>query len=66
MKFSIRAGRIANAPMPAKALADIILHLHEDTVYYQYIADRCLQRAAKFDIHKTVNQYLQLYQSLYR
>lgn len=50
----------------AKALADIILHLHEDTVYYQYIADRCLQRAAEFDIHKTVNQYLQLYQSLYR
>lgn len=50
----------------AKALADIILHLHEDTVYYQYIADRCLQRAAEFDIHKTVNQYLQLYQSLYK
>lgn len=50
----------------AKALADIILHLHEDSVYYQYIADRCLQRAAEFDIHKTVNQYLQLYQSLYK
>lgn len=50
----------------AKTLADIILHLHEDTVYYQYIADRCLQRAAEFDIYKTVNQYLQLYQSLYR
>ena len=50
----------------AKALADIILHLREDTVYYQYIADRCLQRATEFDIHKTVNQYLQIYQSLYR
>lgn len=50
----------------AKALADIILHLHEDPVYYQQIADRCLQRATEFDIHKTVDQYLQLYQSLYR
>lgn len=50
----------------AKALADIILHLHEDPVYYQQIADRCLYRAAEFDIHKTVDQYLQLYQSLYR
>lgn len=49
-----------------KALADIILHLREDPVYYQQIADRCLQRAAEFDIHKTVDQYLQLYQSLYR
>ena len=48
----------------AKALADIILHLHEDPVYYQQIADRCLHRAAEFDIHKTVDQYLQLYQSL--
>lgn len=50
----------------AKALADIILHLHEDPVYYQQIADRCLQRAAEFDIHKTVDQYLQLYESLYK
>lgn len=50
----------------AKALADIILHLYEDPVYYQQIADRCLHRAAEFDIHKTVDQYLQLYQSLYR
>lgn len=50
----------------AKALADIILHLHEDPVYYQQIADRCLQRAAEFNIHKTIDQYLQLYQSLYR
>lgn len=49
-----------------KVLADIILHLHEDPAYYQQIADRCLHRAAEFDIHKTVNQYLQLYQSLYR
>lgn len=48
----------------AKALADIILHLHEDSVYYQQITYRCLHRAAEFDIHKTVDQYLQLYQSL--
>lgn len=50
----------------AKTLAGIILHLHKDPVYYQQIADQCLQRAAEFDIHKTVDQYLQLYQSLYR
>lgn len=50
----------------AKALSDIILRLHEDPVYYQQIADQCLQRAAKYDIHKTVNQYLQIYQSLCR
>lgn len=50
----------------AKALSDIILRLHEDPVYYRQIADQCLQRAAKYDIHKTVNQYLQLYQSLCR
>lgn len=50
----------------AKALAYIILHLHKDPVYYQQIADRCLYQAAEFDIHKTVDQYLQLYQSLYR
>ena len=50
----------------AKALANIILRLHEDPIYYQQIADRCLYRAAEFDIHKTVDQYLQLYQSLYR
>lgn len=50
----------------AKALADIILHLREDPAYYQQIADRCLYRAAEFDIHKTVDQYLQFYQSLYR
>lgn len=48
----------------AKALADIILHLHEDPVYYQQIADRCLHRAAEFDIHKTVDQYLSLYNTL--
>lgn len=48
----------------AKALADIILHLCEDSDYYQQIANQCLQRAAEFDIHKTVGQYLQLYQSL--
>lgn len=50
----------------AKALADIILRLHEDPVYYQQIVNQCLQRAAEFDIHKTVDQYLQLYQSLYK
>lgn len=50
----------------AKSLANIILHLHEDSVFYQQIAGQCLQRAAEFDIHKTVDQYLQLYQSLYK
>lgn len=48
----------------AKALADIIMHLREDSGYYQQIANQCLQRATEFDIHKTVGQYLQLYHSL--
>lgn len=50
----------------AKALANIILYLREDPAYYLQMADRCSHRAAEFDIHKTVDQYLQLYQSLYR
>lgn len=48
----------------AKALADIILRLKEEPSYYRQIADRCMRRASEYDIRKTVDRYLQLYQSL--
>lgn len=48
----------------AKALADIIVRLHDDPIYYQLIANRCMKRAEEYDIHKTVDSYLKLYQSL--
>jgi hypothetical protein len=48
----------------AKALADIILRLEEEPAYYRQIADRCMRRASGYDIRKTVDRYLQLYQSL--
>lgn len=48
----------------AKVLADIILRLKEEPSYYRQIADRCMRRASEYDIRKTVDRYLQLYQSL--
>ena len=48
----------------AKALAEEIVHLMSDKDYYHQIAERCMQRASQFDIHKTVDGYLRIYQSL--
>lgn len=50
----------------ARALADIIVQLYEDSAYYQQIAERCLQRAFEFDIHRTVDDYLRLYNAMCR
>ena len=47
-----------------EGMADIILRLKEEPSYYRQIADRCMRRASEYDIRKTVDQYLQLYQSL--
>ena len=47
----------------AKALANIILRLKEEP-YYRQIADRCQQRASKYDIRKTVTAYLEIYKQL--
>lgn len=45
----------------AKALAEIIEKLHNDTTYYQEVADRCYSRARQFDICKTVEDYNEVY-----
>ena len=43
--------------------ANIILRLKEEP-YYRQIADRCQQRASKYDIRKTVTAYLEIYKQL--
>ena len=48
----------------AAVLADIIVRLKEESSYYRQVADQCMLRASEYDIRKTVDQYLQLYQSL--
>ena len=47
-----------------KALAETIMKLKEDSTYYQQISRQCMNRASEYDIQKTADQYLQLYQSL--
>lgn len=49
----------------AKTLADEIIHLMSDNDYYHQIAERCMQRASQFDICKTIDSYLKLYEQLY-
>lgn len=48
----------------AQALADIIQHLSHDPIYYQQIIDQCYARAQQYDIKKTVQEYLKVYQNL--
>ena len=48
----------------AQALADIIQHLSNDPAYYKKIADQCYARAQQYDIKKTVQEYLKVYQNL--
>lgn len=47
-----------------KALARIILRLSQDKHYYQEIASRCYERAKEYDIQKTVERYLRVYEDL--
>ena len=47
-----------------KALAEIIKKLMTDKEYYQEVADRCLQRAAAYDVQKTVKAYLDVYNNI--
>lgn len=47
----------------AAELADKIKTLMTDTVLYDKVRQRCAARAAEFDIHKMVQQYLLLYHS---
>lgn len=48
----------------AKALANIIQQLSHDPVFYKQIADQCYARAQQYDIKKTVQEYLKVYQNL--
>ena len=48
----------------AEALAKILIDLVEDREYYQQISYRCLQRAMEYDIHKTVEGYLAVYEKV--
>lgn len=45
----------------AEALADLLQKLHEDTVFYKDIADRCYRRAQQFDINTTAEKYNEVY-----
>lgn len=48
----------------AKALANIIQQLSNNPEYYKQIANQCYDRAKKYDIKKTVQEYLKVYQNL--
>ena len=47
-----------------EALAKLILRISQDKEYYQAIASRCYERAKEYDIQKTVEGYLQVYEDL--
>lgn len=47
-----------------KAFAAEIEKLANDKGWYQLVAEKCQQRAAEFDIEKTVEQYLNVYKQL--
>lgn len=47
-----------------KAFAAEIEKLANDKDWYQSVAEKCQQRAAEFDIEKTVEQYLNVYKQL--
>lgn len=48
----------------AKALADIIRRLHDDSTYYEAIAQACHLRAMKYDIGEMVRKYEKVYENL--
>ena len=47
-----------------KALAEIIIKLHDDKDYYNQVADKCYDRAQQFDIKTMVEAYNNIYLSL--
>ena len=47
-----------------KALSDIIGHLLSDSNFYASVAQKCQQRAREFDISKTVDSYLAVYNEI--
>lgn len=47
-----------------KALAEIIVKLHDNKDYYKQVADKCYERACQFDIKTMVEAYSNIYLSL--
>ena len=47
-----------------KTLAQEILKLDSDPIYYNEVVERCLKRASEFDISKMVDKYNQVYNSI--
>lgn len=46
------------------ALSETIIGLLRDSDHYRQVSDACEERAAEFDIVKTVNGYVDVYESL--
>ncbi len=49
----------------AKQLAKEISKLLDSPKHYQFVANACQKRAAKYDIHKMVDQHINIYKSMY-
>lgn len=47
-----------------RALARCLLQLHDDSEYYETIAQRCYQRAKEFDLATMVEKYNAVYESI--
>ena len=47
-----------------RALASCLLQLHDDSEYYETIAQRCYQRAKEFDLATMVEKYNAVYESI--
>lgn len=48
----------------AKSLADYILKLMKNPAYASEVANKCFEKASQYDITKTVNAYLHIYEIL--
>lgn len=48
----------------AEKLADIILKLDSDPVYYKEVAEKCYQRALQYDISTMIKGYKKIYQEI--
>lgn len=60
----VKGAGILFTPGDDKGLATEIEKLANDKSWYQSVAEKCQQRAAEFDIEKTVEQYLNVYKKL--
>ena len=49
----------------AQALADVIIKLRDDSLFYKEVAERCYTRAQDFDLQRTVDAYDKVYSSVF-